>query len=127
MRDVPSHSMPYVCFACRRSFKRARRFGDEGHRAECPSCHGPSIALHPHFKAPQHDDVKQWRKVQFLVDNGFYFWPLIDRAHQNAIVNYPESLKEAAAWVKRWKHLADERRARRNVTRPPSIPAPPSA
>jgi hypothetical protein len=102
--------MPYVCFACRRSFKRARRFGDEGHRAECPACHGRSIALHPHFKAPRQGDSEQWQKVQFLVENGFYFWPLIDRANQNAIVKYPASLKDATAWVKRWKHLADERK-----------------
>jgi hypothetical protein len=109
-RGVPSHSMPYVCFACRRSFKRPRRFGGEGHLGDCPACHGPSFALHPHFKAPRRDDVKQWQKVQLLVENGFYFWPLYDRKNGNADVQYPASLKEAVAWVKRWKHLTDKRR-----------------
>jgi len=104
---MTAFSMPYVCFACRRSFKRMRRFGCEGSRSSCSACHGPSIALHPHFKAPRRDDLPQWQKVQLLVENGFYFWPLIEN---NASVKYPSTLKEARTWVKQFKHLADRRR-----------------
>src|SRR5215211_3075041 len=100
---MPSHSMPYICFACRRSFKRPRKYATEGDRAECPACHGESIALHPHFKAPRKDDLKQWQKVEFLVRNGFYFWRLRDRENENAVIAYPDTLHEARAWVKRWK------------------------
>jgi hypothetical protein len=102
--------MPCVCFNCRKSFKRPREFGNEGRRAECPACHGSSIALHPHFKAPRSSNLKQWKKVQFLVENGFYFSPLVDQGNGNAVVSYPKTLQEAPIWVKKWAHLSEKRR-----------------
>ena len=105
---MPSLTMPYVCFACRKSFKRRRRFGDEGHRAECPACHATAVALHPHFKAPRAADVRQWAKVQRLVEAGVYFCPLTDPLTGNP-VKYPDAAREVDAWVRQWSHLLHPR------------------
>jgi hypothetical protein len=61
-----------------------------------------------HFKAPKHDDLKQWKKVVFLIRHGFVFHPIHDpKTHSR--VPYPETLKEARHFVRKYAKLAARR------------------
>jgi hypothetical protein len=48
------------------------------------------------FKAPPARNVKQWRKVELLIRNGFYFHP-----NQFGWGRSPKTLRDAAALVKK--------------------------
>jgi hypothetical protein len=90
---------PYVCFNCRRSFKRANTTAAV---LTCPHCAGPAIGLTRKFKPPPRSDLKQWAKVEALVRHGFLFWSLDEP--------YPERLSEVAAFATRHAdHLKRER------------------
>lgn len=90
---------PFVCFACRKSFKRVWPLTGAGTRP-CPECGGPSVGLSRKFRAPPRSDVAQWKKVQFLVESGFRFGSLHDE--RGVRVSYPRTLQEAKAFVARY-------------------------
>src|SRR5258708_35995303 len=90
---------PFACFECRRSFKRQ----PDLETRPCPYCGAPAVRLSRKFKAPKKDDLKQWEKVRFLVDHGFYFDSLQAAA-------YPETIAEAREFVKRHAIHANPRR-----------------
>jgi hypothetical protein len=64
----------------------------------CPDCGGKAVGLARNFKAPSRTDVKQWKKVAFLVEHGFWF------AHQYGksgdLVPYPATMTEAKEFVR---------------------------
>jgi hypothetical protein len=93
---------PYVCFRCRKSFKRQSR---EEAVLPCPECGGPSIGLTRKFKPPKQSDEKQWQKVETLVRHGFLFWSLGEP--------YPDTLREVADFVERHAAFIAQERARR--------------
>jgi len=92
---------PYVCFRCRKSFKRASRVEAV---LPCPECAGPSIGLTRKFKAPKRSDVKQWNKVEALVRRGFLFWSVGEP--------YPDTVQEVAAFAERHADFIARERAR---------------
>jgi hypothetical protein len=49
-------------------------------------------------------DVKQWKKVAYLIENGFRFRPIWN-ADDNKSVPYPATMRDAIKWVKQWKDL----------------------
>jgi hypothetical protein len=51
------------------------------------------------FKAPAADDVKQWKKVQFLYEHGFWFESIYD---DRSNVSYPKTLSDAKVFVKKY-------------------------
>src|SRR3569832_544749 len=59
-------TLPYACFACRRSFKRVvpASFFDQSPVLTCPGCGGRAVGLSPKFKPPRRDDLEQRRKVR---------------------------------------------------------------
>lgn len=93
---------PFVCVDCRRSFKRPWTKGIT-HRP-CPVCGKPAICLSRKFKPPRANDDEQWEKVRLLISRGFVFQSIYDDDH--ATVRYPESLREAREWVKKWARKA---------------------
>ena len=97
-----SYLHPYVCFRCRKSFKRASRVEAV---LPCPECAGPSIGLTRKFKPPKQSDEKQWAKVEALVRHGFLFWSLGEP--------YPDSVQEVAAFAQRHAAFIAQERARR--------------
>lgn len=101
----------YACFTCRRSFKRPGERPTPPERT-CPHCGGPAHNLGRHFKAPAADDRAQWAKVRFLVEHGFPFQHVYDPAHGRRPVPYPETLKEARAFVQQYRHCALPRTTR---------------
>ena len=93
----PAYRFPFVCFACRKSFKYPAQ---PEHRV-CPQCRGPMERLSRKFSAPKSTDLMQWRKVQYLVEHGFRFHtayvPVAPGVMQS--VDYPGTLQEAKAFV----------------------------
>ena len=87
---------PYVCFKCRKSFKRKLKEGLI--EKICPECGGVSVGLARHFKAPRKKDLKQWEKVEYLVANGFSFSHQYDE--EGNLVPYPKTMEEAVIFVK---------------------------
>ncbi len=93
---------PFVCFACRKSFKRA--FDLESPR--CPDCGGSTIGLDQKFKAPPMKDVKAWRVVEFVVASGFRYQTLHDPSLAcQDVGEYPKTMAEAEKFVVRHQSL----------------------
>lgn len=97
-----SYLHAFVCFACRKSFKRASQTKAV---LPCPHCSGPSIGLTRKFKVPKQSDIRQWTKVEALVRNGFLFW--------GQIGPYPETLREVPAFITSNAWFVHEERRRK--------------
>ena len=99
---------PHACLQCRKSFKRKlvpeqRYLGPVPAKlCRCPQCSGPVVALARKFKPPSSDDLKQWAKVRYLIERGYFF--------QSVSGKYPATLKDAPAFVLRHDTLAEKRR-----------------
>ena len=55
------------------------------------------------FSAPASNDLSQWKKVQFLVDHGFLFQSVYDKADGGSNIRYPATLEEAKDFVVAFK------------------------
>lgn len=68
----------YVCFECRKMFRR-RLLGDidrdlkESSEAKCPQCGGLMADMGLDFKPPRKDDVKAWQHIKDLYSVGITF------------------------------------------------------
>lgn len=88
------YPMQFACFACRKSFKQHMMASQlDKHEPKCPQCGDKMSMMGRAFKAPKHTNIKQWRKVELLVKNGFLFNP---KSHHG---KRPETLREAKAFV----------------------------
>ena len=101
-----SYSLSYACFDCRKAFKRSLGNASPAKyplEMICPNCSGIAVCLGLHFKAPRASDKKQWKKVQFLVENGFRFQKI--RLDPKSVISipYPKTLEEAEEFVVRYK------------------------
>ncbi len=101
-RANPRYLAPFVCIDCRRSFKRPWIKGIT-HRP-CPACGKPAVGVSQKFKPPRAVDDEQWDKVRPLICHGFLFHSIYNDSHE--LVRYPDSLREARAWVKKWEHMS---------------------
>jgi hypothetical protein len=91
---------PYVCFVCRKCFKRRAETGLPD--KTCPHCGGVAIGLSRNFAAPPFSDKAQWRTVEYLVRSGFRYFPLRSEDTGQRIADpYPRALREAEAFVRR--------------------------
>jgi hypothetical protein len=91
---------PYVCFSCRKCFKRRAELGLPD--KTCPNCGGVAIGLSRNFAPPPFSDRAQWRTVEYLVGSGFRYFPLRDeRTGQRIADPYPRTLREAEVFVSR--------------------------
>jgi DNA-directed RNA polymerase subunit RPC12/RpoP len=97
----PARLHPYVCLACRKSFKRKWieefQAGMGMPDKTCPHCGGVAIGLSRNFKAPPMNDIQQWAKVAYLIKNGFRFHHQYDESGQ--AVPYPATLADAKKFV----------------------------
>jgi hypothetical protein len=98
---------PFVCFPCRKSFKRSI----ELESPPCPDCGGPTTGLSRKFKAPPTKDLKAWRVVEFLVASGFRYHELHGtdpKLGGERVGGYPKTMSEAEAFVVRYElHQTD--------------------
>jgi hypothetical protein len=66
---IQNFRYPHVCLACRKVFKQPHSAVPRA----CPNCAELMIELSRKFAAPKSTDVAQWRKVAYLIQNGFHF------------------------------------------------------
>ena len=70
------YRQPYACFDCRKSFHATMEW-DKTKRRDidflCPECKQPMHSMGLDFKAPRQQDIRQWRKVKMLYENGFNY------------------------------------------------------
>ncbi len=97
---------PFVCLKCRKTFKRHHR-NDENFKP-CPNCGMKAIKFDVRFRAPKKTDSKQWKKVEFLTQNGFVFQKVYQKMETGGLmrVNYPSTLEEAREFVRLYKDQA---------------------
>ena len=107
----PEYSMSFVCFKCKTSNMRQYDVTpcDYPNSSVCPVCGNTTINLGRNFKPPKKSDLAQWKKVKFLVDNGFVFQKI--RVERNSIesIPYPETLSEAKEFVVKYRKWAIKR------------------
>ena len=99
-KDIKTNLYPYVCFDCRKTFKKSFR---EEPRL-CPDCQSEMVLLNPKFSAPKKTDTAQWEKVKFLVEHGFLFHSVYENEWGGTYVPYPKTLSEAKEFVIKYKH-----------------------
>ena len=104
----PEYAMSFVCFNCRKSFKRHYDGPpcDYPNKTTCLECKGVAVNLGRNFKAPKKSDTKQWKKVKFLVEHGFLFQKIKLQSDDYDTVPYPETLEEAKKFVIKYKAWA---------------------
>jgi hypothetical protein len=107
MAHSPPYLHPFVCFICRRSF---RRRGSDRDFASCPVCGKRAIRLNRKFRPPRRDDLRQWAKVETLVELGFRFDTLYDA--DGAVIRYPSSQRGIPSFVKKVAQVAEDRSAK---------------
>lgn len=92
-----TYLFPYVCFGCRKTFRKPPSCA----ALSCPECAKPMVMLNRKFSSPKQRDVKQWKKVQQLVEHGFYFFSVYRTAAngKKITVPYPAHLSEVPAFV----------------------------
>jgi hypothetical protein len=102
---------PFACFACRKSFKRAIRWGDA--QRKCPHCGATAVRLDRKFKPPAQDDVKQWERVRRLYNAGidFYRGPLPERLAD--VDDFLAARERAAEFRRETERLVRKKRAKK--------------
>jgi len=101
------YAMSFACFNCKKSFKRHVDTSpcDYPRALSCPECGENSVNLGRNFKPPKRNDEKQWKKVKYLVDHGFYFQKIRIDINDDPIP-YPSTLEEAKVFVKEYERFA---------------------
>ena len=118
MRAAGADYYPFVCFTCRRSFKRPSALANGPLERECPHCGGSAIRLSRQFKAPPSSDLAQWRKVKSLVDAGFTFASIYEwRGDRHVRVRYPDTMREVSEFIRRYGDTIDGRQLKGLLTR----------
>lgn len=70
------------------------------------------VSLNRKFSAPKSNDLPQWKKVQYLVNNDFLFQSVYEVKYENgeyaghSKVSYPNTLEEAIKFVAKFKTQA---------------------
>ncbi|GAB3030468.1 hypothetical protein GCM10027285_11360 [Oleiagrimonas citrea] len=99
-------NISYACLDCRKAFKRPVHLQNMPEHAPCPECGGPMHDFGRHFKAPRQDDIKQWKKVRFLIEHGFRFQKIRTGPGHHDTVPYPDTLEEARTFVVTYRRFA---------------------
>ena len=108
-KEPPPRLVPYACFACQ--VAPGRPEDPETPERVCPTCGGPALLMDVLFQPPKKSDDKQWAKVRFLAENGFFFQKIFRREGLGWIpVKYPKTLEEARPFVEEFRAQALERR-----------------
>lgn len=90
-----------ICIDCRLSFSEGNNLEKMNKNKSCPECGEIMTFVHQKFKAPKKSDDKQWKKVAFLIENGFRFEPIFIEIKNGVFmpVSYPKTLSEAKEFV----------------------------
>ena len=71
----------WVCFECRKMFKRPFRIENDGADPKaparpyiCPQCRETTINMGLYFEPPRQDDLASWKRTRLLADFGYFFY-----------------------------------------------------
>jgi predicted RNA-binding Zn-ribbon protein involved in translation (DUF1610 family) len=100
---IQNFRYPHVCLACRKVFKQPHSSVPRA----CPNCAESMIELSRKFAAPKSTDVAQWRKVAYLIENGFHFESVYRHIGAGVYqkVNYPKTMDEAQEFVSQYRSI----------------------
>lgn len=91
-----------VCLECKKAYNNSIDL--DNHKKEvCPDCGASMYFLSHMFKPPKKTDAKKWNVVKYLVESGFNYshtYDLIAPGVYKQLGKYPETMKEAAEFVK---------------------------
>ena len=87
------YTMAFACVACRTSNKR-HFIG--------PPCDYPSSMECPVCK----NDASQWKKVEYLIEHGFFFQKIRPIKGSYESIPYPKTLADAKVFVVKYKQYA---------------------
>lgn len=76
-----TYNLKLACLKCRKSWRkddylvarRTRLFQSCDELMVCPQCQGQLVSMGVDFKAPARSNIRQWRKVELLVEAGVRF------------------------------------------------------
>lgn len=106
----PEYAMSFACFTCKTAHKRHyKKVPSEYPKfIECPICKEHAINVGRNFKIPKKSDTNQWKKVKYLVENGFVFQHIYEEQEDGSLnkVEYPKTLNDAEAFVLKYKNQA---------------------
>lgn len=97
---------PFACFECRKTFTRPP-VETISEKRVCPHCGAEATMMSHRFRPPKVRESKQWEKVEYLVNHGFFF----QKVHRKEglawyRVEYPSTLEDAKAFVEEFKDQA---------------------
>ncbi len=78
----------YVCLSCRRCAKRQpRSCYEENVALGCAQCGAEMTPVGKHFSAPKRRDDAGWRKLQWMIENGWRggAWPVAPAMNLNQV------------------------------------------
>jgi hypothetical protein len=95
-----------VCLTCRKAF--SNNLGYLHAFGRCQECGGEYLYFNHKFRPPKRNDIKAWRVVKFLRENGFVYHHIkeyVPTTHSGYIVDtaYPTNMKDAVLFVNRYK------------------------
>ena len=103
-----------VCLTCKKAFNRPINL-EKIHISICPECGKPMEELYHLFQPPKQTDIKKWKVVKYLVDNGFRYYHVWETVIKNSkgeitgyqnYAKYPESMNDAKEFVTKYKDQA---------------------
>ncbi|MCD2259992.1 hypothetical protein [Psychroserpens luteolus] len=102
-----------VCFNCRRSFNQGTDFTQMSEK-ECPVCREMMVHVSHRFRPPKHREIEKWKVAKYLIENGMNYHHVYDKIYSvdgivclQGYVNYPENMREAKEFVKKYKGQLD--------------------
>ena len=106
----PEYAMSFACFTCKTAHKRHFENSPSEYPRfiKCPICKECAINVGRNFKAPKKSDTSQWKKVKYLVENGFVFQHIYEEQENGSLnkVEYPKTLNDAKEFVLKYKSQA---------------------
>ncbi|GMQ30893.1 hypothetical protein Aconfl_35360 [Algoriphagus confluentis] len=88
-----------ICLTCRKAFSRGTDFTIPS-SSKCPECGGPSITVSHLFQPPKKTELKKWKVVEYLIENGFRYDHAFKKEDSQYYGRFPETMKEAIEFVK---------------------------
>ena len=92
-----------ICLECRTSYSKGSDFENDT-ESNYPQCCKKMILVNHKFKPPKKTEIKKWKMVKLLVDNGFKFQAVYDLIEKGMFlrVNYPKDVNEAKDFIKKY-------------------------
>ncbi len=95
-----------VCLNCRKAFSIGTDFTAHV-PSKCPECDNTLELFNQRFRPPKKAEVKAWKVIAYLFQNGFYFQHVKakgdEMTNKEGYINYPSTMKEAVEFVKKYK------------------------